>query len=361
MPGRKPSVVRKLFSPVASVGKVKKMACHFCKTTVADNGKRMKDHILICKKCPPDVMMKYCAYAAHSSGHSFESCNPLMPSSAAGPSNTQTDDSSSIVTVSSGKSLTSVKLGRLDSYTDRITPDQQNEIDSLLARAIFASGAPLSLTENTYWQSAFNKIRPAYSLPSRYKLTNTLLYAEYARVSTTVNEEIASAQSLALICDGWSNVRNESIINFVVTTPKPVFYKSIAPGATSHTGEFLATSMQIINEIGSEKFIGIVTDNAANMRNAWIRIQEVYPHVVCYGCAAHGIQLLLGDICKLQSAADILQKAKSIVKEVNNRQRLRAMLSSHSKAVQCTQSLKMPLQHVGDQELSVWTAYWPTN
>lgn len=102
MPGRKPSVVRKLFSPVASVGKVKKMACHFCKT---DNGKRMKDHILLCKKCPPDVMMKYCAYAAHSSGHSFE--------------------------------------------------------------AIFASGAPLSLTENVYWQSAFNKIRPAYSLPSR--------------------------------------------------------------------------------------------------------------------------------------------------------------------------------------------------
>ena len=184
-----------------------------------------------------------------------------MPCSAAGPSTTQTDDSSSIVTVTSGKSLTSVKLGRLDSYTDHITPDQQNEIDPLLARAIFASGAPLSLTENVYWQSAFNKIHPAYSLPSRYKLTNTLLHAEYTQVSITVNEEIATAQSLALICDGWSNVRNESIINFVVTTPKPVFYKSIAPEATIHTGEFMATSMlQIINEIGSEKFIGIVTD-----------------------------------------------------------------------------------------------------
>ena len=64
-------------------------------------------------------------------------------------------------------------------------------------------------------------------------------------------------------------MHNVSIINFIVTTPKPVFYKSIAPGATSHTGGFMATSMlQIINEIGSKKFIGIVTDKADNMKNA---------------------------------------------------------------------------------------------
>ena len=49
MPGRKPSIVRKLFSPEASSGKTKKMACHFCKTAVADNGKRMADHTTVCK------------------------------------------------------------------------------------------------------------------------------------------------------------------------------------------------------------------------------------------------------------------------------------------------------------------------
>jgi len=68
------------------------------------------------------------------------------------------------------------------------------------------------------------------------------------------------------------------------------------------------TMLGVINEIGSDKFIGIVTDNAANMKNAWARIQEEYPHEVCYGCGAHGIQLLLGDICSLQSAADVLQR-----------------------------------------------------
>ena len=47
--------------------------------------------------------MKYCADVAHSSGHLFESRNQLMPSSAA---EQQAEDSSSIVTVTSGKSLT---------------------------------------------------------------------------------------------------------------------------------------------------------------------------------------------------------------------------------------------------------------
>lgn len=53
--------------------------------------------------------------------------------------------------------------------------------------------------------------------------------------------------------------------------------------------------------------------------------------------------MLLGDVCNLPSATDILQKAKAIVKEVNNSHRLRAMLSVHCKALQCKQSLKMPV------------------
>ena len=67
MPGRKPSIVRKLFSPAPSSGKIKKMACDFCKTAVADNGKRMTDHISVCKKCPDKVKAKYCSNSAPSS------------------------------------------------------------------------------------------------------------------------------------------------------------------------------------------------------------------------------------------------------------------------------------------------------
>lgn len=337
MPGRKPAAVRKVFLPATSTGKIKKMACKFCKTAVADNGKRMTDHIQACKKCPADVKLNYTVNTSYQHPARESPAVAASTSSSATGKPTATDKC---------LSLPPGKMGRLESFADRITPAEQSEIDTALARAVFASGAPLSMTENVYWQAAFRKLRPAYSLPSRYSLTNTLLNAEYSRVNTSVNEEIASAQSLGLMCDGWSNIRNESIINFVVTTPKPVFYKSIASGSTSHTGEYMANAMlEIIKEIGSDKFVGVVTDNAANMKNAWTRIQEdaECPHIVCYGCGAHGIQLLLGDVCNLPSATDILQKAKAIVKEVNNSHRLRSMLSVQCTAMQCKQSLKMPV------------------
>jgi len=99
----------------------------------------------------------------------------------------------------SGKLVASARKGQLDLYADRVSADQHNEFDTVLARAIYASGAPLSMTENVYWQAAMKKIRPAYSLPSRYKLSNTLLSAEYDRVRLAVDEELAAAPSLALM------------------------------------------------------------------------------------------------------------------------------------------------------------------
>lgn len=202
MPGRKPAAVRKVFLPATSTGKIKKMACKFCKTAVADNGRRMTDHIQACKKCPAEVKLKY------SDQHPARE----SPAAIAASTSSSATDKPTTTTTDKSLSLPTGKMGRLESFADRITPAEQSEIDTALARAVFASGAPLSMTENVYWQAAFRKLRPAYSLPSRYSLTNSLLTAEYSRVNTSVNEEIASAQSLGLMCDGWSNIRNESII-----------------------------------------------------------------------------------------------------------------------------------------------------
>ncbi|KAE9521289.1 hypothetical protein AGLY_018308 [Aphis glycines] len=85
------------------------------------------------------------------------------------------------------------------------------------------------------------------------------------------------------MCDGWINIRNESIINFVVTTPKPIFYKSLPTGVDRHTGEHIAEqSISVIEDIGPRKVFGVVTDNAKNMKKAWNFITEKYPHITSY-------------------------------------------------------------------------------
>lgn len=72
-----------------------------------------------------------------------------------------------------------------------------------------------------------------------YELSGSLLLKEYEKINSLLEEQIAAVESVALICDGWSNLRNDSIINFVVTTPFPLLYKIVTTGKELHTGEYI--------------------------------------------------------------------------------------------------------------------------
>jgi len=122
------------------------------------------------------------------------------------------------------------------------------------------------------------------------------------------------------MCDGWSNIRNESIINFVITTPKPVFYKSLTTLTERHTGDYMAKVMiEIIEEVGPGKVFGIVTDNAANMKKAWREINNKYEHITTYFCVAHALSLLINDIICLKSFQIIIKGGVAIVNNIIRR------------------------------------------
>lgn len=104
-------------------------------------------------------------------------------------------------------------------------------------------GCPLSLTENVYWQEFFNIINPGFEPPSRHELSNKYLDNNYQEVKKRVDDKINSAISVGVQSDGWSNINGEGIINFVVTTPQPVFFKSLETKVSSQTGEYLADKM----------------------------------------------------------------------------------------------------------------------
>jgi hypothetical protein len=80
------------------------------------------------------------------------------------------------------------------------------------------------LTGNMYWKRLLNVLRPAYTPPTRHALSTHLLDAEF-RVQVKVKQIIEKADCIAIIIDGWSNVRGKRIINDIISTPQPVFYK----------------------------------------------------------------------------------------------------------------------------------------
>lgn len=273
------------------------------------NATRMTKHILVCNKCPVDIKKSFMDRSeednnddnAHSFSQRSRSRSPLST-----PSITSAATQSVVPSAaSSSKQILKTAASKnysLTSFIDKMTPEDQEKIDQALARAIYSSGTPFSITENTYWQEALKLLRPSYQLPSRHSLSKPLLESEYERVMESVQGKINEALCLALLTDGWTNVRGEGIINFVITTPQPVFYKSIETGENRHTAEYISCKIcDVLQKIGSGKVFALLTDNASNMKAAWEIIMEKYPHITAIGCAAHGLNLLFNDIMKLDT------------------------------------------------------------
>lgn len=56
-----------------------------------------------------------------------------------------------------------------------------------------------------------------------------------------------------------------------------------------------------------------MSDNAANMKKCWNIIQGRFPHVLAYGCAAHGANLLAQDLCKIAGIAVVIAICRQLV------------------------------------------------
>ena len=96
-----------------------------------------------------------------------------------------------------------------------------------------------------------------------------MLTKTYSEMKNNIQEIVKDAPTVSIISDGWSNLRNEHLVNFILVIPnqKPLFYGFIDCDGESQTSQQIATdSMHVIDEVGAEKVNSIVTDNASSMR-----------------------------------------------------------------------------------------------
>ena len=127
-----------------------------------------------------------------------------------------------------------------------------------------------------------------------------------------------------------------------------MFYKHIATKSNSQTGEFLADKISdVISQIGAKKVLGVCTDNASYCQKAWRLIEEKYKddQIFGYGCSAHVLNLLVGDICKQPAANLVLETATDIVKEIKQSHILHATFTEIQKSatgIKDLTTLKLP-------------------
>ena len=80
---------------------------------------------------------------------------------------------------------------------------------------------------------------------------------------------VGDALMYSIATDGWSNITNEHLVNFILLIPRknPFFYRSITTTASQTSEEIAKTIIDIVNEIGHKhRLCSVVTDNASNKR-----------------------------------------------------------------------------------------------
>ncbi|XP_040967013.1 uncharacterized protein [Gossypium hirsutum] len=118
------------------------------------------------------------------------------------------------------------------------------------------------------------------------------------------------------MCDGWTNSLNQMhIINFLVYCSKgTIFWKSVdVSSVRSRDAEFYYRLLDsVVEEIGENYIVQIVTDNEAAMKAAGKKLMLKRQHLYWTSCVAHCLDLCLEDIGKKPSVAKVLDEAKKV-------------------------------------------------
>ncbi|XP_042009179.1 uncharacterized protein LOC121757748 [Salvia splendens] len=118
-----------------------------------------------------------------------------------------------------------------------------------------------------------------------------------------------------IMLDGWTDRRQKTIINFLVNSPGgSVFIKSVDASSFVKTGEKLFELLDsVVEEIGEEHVVQVVTDNWSNYVAAGKMLMEKRKHLYWAPCAAHCIDLMLKDIGKIPVIQRTIRRAISLV------------------------------------------------
>jgi hypothetical protein len=133
--------------------------------------------------------------------------------------------------------------------------------------------------------------------PSYHEIRVKYLKLEVQRTMNLVAEfkEEWKKTGCTIMSDGWTDRKRRSICNFLVNSPKgTVFLASVDTSDISKTADKVFAMLDDVVEIvGEDNVVQVVTDNAANYKAAGDLLMEKRKKLFWTPCAAHCIDLIL--------------------------------------------------------------------
>jgi hypothetical protein len=121
----------------------------------------------------------------------------------------------------------------------RLSKASQLKINSSIAMHYCMTGTSFARIEDPHLLKAFQLCRPDVKLPTRKELSSSLLNQCYDDFKKKIDSYLASSPYPCITSDGWSNTKNEPIINCMIVSPSvSLFLELIYTGEKSHNALF---------------------------------------------------------------------------------------------------------------------------
>ncbi|XP_075645513.1 uncharacterized protein LOC142616573 [Castanea sativa] len=150
----------------------------------------------------------------------------------------------------------------------------RHELDSTVARMFYTAGLPFNFARNPYYRNSYAYAAthsiPGYVPPGYNALRTTLLQKERAHVEGLLKpiKDFWLENGVSIVSDGWFDPQRRPLINIMaVSDGGPVFIKAIDGSGEFKDKHYIAGVLKdAIKEIGHEKVVQVITDNASVMK-----------------------------------------------------------------------------------------------
>nr|XP_025670108.1 uncharacterized protein LOC112769867 [Arachis hypogaea] len=197
--------------------------------------------------------------------------------------------------------------------------------DIAIAKWMVDACVPFNAVNSAYYQPMIDAIANmgvGYKGPNFGRVRGYLLskLVDYVKKIIEQYHEIWKRTGCTIMANGWTDRCRRTLINFLVYCPKgTIFLKSVDASHASKTAELLFKLFKdVVNFVGPENVVHIVTDNAANYVAAGRLLEAEFPKLYWSPCAAHCINLMLQDIGKLNEVSETVSHASKITKYIYN-------------------------------------------
>ncbi|XP_019433521.1 PREDICTED: uncharacterized protein LOC109340313 [Lupinus angustifolius] len=202
-----------------------------------------------------------------------------------------------------------------------------------VARFFYDCCIPFIYSNSVYYQpmiDAIATIGPGYKGPIYYAIISNLLHEMKKEVELLVEKfrNFWKDIGCTITADGWQDRRNRQLINFLVYSPKGIsFVRFVDASDVVKDARILCNLfIELLEFIGVANVVHLINDNVSYYKATRAMLNEKFPSIFWSPCGAHYLNLILGDIGKMEHMSTLAKSVSDITKFMYNHRFLLAWL-----------------------------------